>query len=230
MMKRPLAVDYRKLTLQGLNTAPFRHLRLLLFWPVFGVLFLYVERLRTVEEYTTVHCVVDDLIPFCEIFLIPYLFWFIYMVGMHLYTLLFDIPAFRHLMRYIIVTFSVAMLLYLLFPTCQDLRPAEFPRDNVLTRFIAGFYRFDTNTNVCPSLHVAGSLAVLSTALQAESIRSKSWRTAFVWAAALICASTVFMKQHSVIDVLCALPFCLVAEGICYSLEYWEAAERREFL
>lgn len=48
------------------------------------------------------------------------------------------------------------MLIYLVFPTCQDLRPTQFARDNILTRFVAWFYNFDTNTNVCPSIHVLG--------------------------------------------------------------------------
>lgn len=30
------------------------------------------------------HCPLDDRIPFCELFLIPYLFWFIFLVGIHL--------------------------------------------------------------------------------------------------------------------------------------------------
>ena len=32
----------------------------------------------------------------------------------------------------------------------------------------------------------------------------------------LICISTVFMKQHSVLDVLAALPLCAIAYPICY--------------
>ena len=183
-MKLPLAADYKKLTLRGLNTDEFRHLKLLLFWPIFGILFLFVERFYAVESYYSVHCFVDDLIPFHEIFLFPYLFWFIYMVGMHLYTLLYDIPAFRHLMYYIIFTFSVTALIYLLFPTCQELRPEEFLRDNVLTRF-------------------------------------------FVMAV-LICVSTVFMKQHSVIDVLCGLPLCVIGEWICKKTEKREIPGKKD--
>ena len=34
--------------------------------------------------------------------------------------------------------------------------------------------------------------------------------------ALLICASTVFMKQHSILDVLCALPVCALGWWLCY--------------
>ncbi len=214
-MRRP-TVDYRKLRFNNISSDEFRHLKLLLFWPVFGVLFLFVERFYQVDYYYPVYCGFDDLIPFCEWFLIPYLFWFVYLVGMHVYTLLFDTEAFCRMMKYIIITYSAAMLIYFIFPTCQELRPSEFERDNILTRFIAGFYRFDTNTNVCPSIHVRGSMAVMEAALQSKQITSRKIKAAFAVAAVLICLSTVFMKQHSIIDLLAALPICLFAHFLCY--------------
>ena len=154
-------VDYRQFRFSKLNTPEFEHLKYLLFWPVYGLLFLTVERLWIRDSYAPVHCALDDAIPFCEIFLIPYLFWFVFLVGMLLYTLLLDTRAFKGMMRFIIVSYSAAILIYMLFPNCQQLRPPAFERDNVLTRFIARFYEFDTNTNVCPSIHVIGSAAVM---------------------------------------------------------------------
>lgn len=213
-MNRPI-VDYRKLRINNISSDEFKHLKLLLFWPVFGLLFLFVERFYQVDYYV-MHCKLDDLIPFCEWFLIPYLFWFVYLVGMHLYTLLYDIDTFNRMIKYIIITYSAALLIYFIFPTCQELRPVEFERDNILTRSIAGFYQFDTSTNVCPSLHVIGSMAVMEAALWSKRIRSKGLKTAFVVAAVLICISTVFMKQHSIIDLLAALPICFIAHLLCY--------------
>lgn len=214
-IKKPV-VDYRKLRLNNLNTDEFKHLKLLLYWPIFGLLFLFVERFYNVGYYYPMHCALDDMIPFQELFLIPYMFWFVYLVGMHLYTLLYDVDSFKRMMKYIIITYSAAMLIYFVFPTCQELRPPEFERDNILTRFIGGFYQFDTNTNVFPSIHVIGSLAVLSAALHSDTIQSVGWKVAFTVAAILICLSTVFMKQHSILDLFGALPICLIADLVCY--------------
>ena len=202
-------VDYRKLRWSNINSEQYKHLKLLLYWPVYGLLFLFVERFYQVDFYYPMYCPLDDLIPFCEWFLIPYLFWFVYLVGMHLFALLYDVDAFKLMMKYIILTYSAAIIIYLIWPTCQQLRPASFERDNILTRFIAAFYQFDTNTNVCPSIHVIGSLAVMEAALWSKVIRSKGIKTAFEIVAILICISTVFMKQHSVLDILAALPICL---------------------
>ena len=148
------SVDYRQFRFSKLNTPEFSHVWLLLYWPLFGLGFSYVERFYPVAHYINMHCALDDLIPFNEWFLIPYLFWFVYLIGAVAYTFFFDVPGFRRMMRFVMITYSVTLIIYFLFPTCQMLRPEVFPRDNVLTRFIAGFYVFDTNTNVCPSLHV----------------------------------------------------------------------------
>lgn len=210
------AVNYRGLRVGNINTDEFRHVKLLLYWPVFGLLFLFVERIYQVDFYYPMYCSFDDLIPFCEWFVFPYLFWFVFLVGIHIYTLLYDVEAFKRLMKYIILTYTATIVIYLLFPTCQELRPVVFERDNLLTRFIAGFYQFDTNTNVCPSIHVIGSMAVMETALWSKTICSKRWKAAFVIVAILISISTVFMKQHSVLDLLAAVPLCLVGHCLCF--------------
>lgn len=123
--------------------------------------FWFLERLQPQRNYYPVYCGLDDIIPFCEWALIPYLFWFVFLIGTLVYTFFVDVPAFRRMMYFVIVTYTITVLIYLFFPTCQNLRPEAFVRNNLLTRFIELFYSFDTNTNVCPSLHVIGSVAAM---------------------------------------------------------------------
>ena len=216
-MKLPKpAVDYRRLRPSNLNSPEFSHLKLLLFWPLFGLAFMYVERFHQVDHYNVIHCALDDIIPFNEWFLFPYMFWFLFLVGIHIYTLLYDTTAFRKMMRFIMISYTTALVIYFVYPNCQELRPETFQRDNVLTRFMAGFYQFDTNTNVLPSIHVIGSLAVMFTAWNCKGLEHWGWKLGFGLTAALISISTVFLKQHSAIDVLVALPICL----ICYKLSF----------
>lgn len=211
-----LETDFRRFRFSKLNTDEFRHLKLLIFWPIFGLFFTFVERFYNVEHYYSMHCPLDDMIPFCEWFLIPYLFWFVYLIGTIVYTFFFDVAAFKRMMYFIIITYSVTMLIYLVFPTCQDLRPTQFARDNVLTRFVAWFYNFDTNTNVCPSIHVLGSVAAMLGLCDCRRLQNPKLKLLFILLCVLICISTVFMKQHSVLDVLAALPLCVIAYPICY--------------
>jgi len=209
-------VNYRRFKFSKLNTPEFEHLKYLIYWPLFGLLFLTVERLWIRESYYPIHCFLDDMIPFCEYFLIPYLFWFVFLVGIHIYTLLFDTESFKKLMKFIIWSYSAAMLIYMVFPNCQELRPLEFERDNGFTRFMAAWYQFDTNTNVCPSIHVIGAVAVMLCAWHSKHFDTAGWRLGFGLTALLISVSTVFLKQHSVLDVLAAIPICFFAYFAAY--------------
>ena len=209
-------VDYRKFRLNQWNSEEFGHIRLLLFWPVYGFLFLFVERLGVRDHYYPVHCALDDAIPFCEYFMIPYLFWFLFLTGMIVYTFFFDVKAFRRMMYFIILTYSATIAVYLFFPTCQNLRPAVIPRSNVLARFVLLWYQFDTNTNVCPSIHVLGSLAAMFGAWDSRAFRAKGWKIGFGVCAFLISISTVFVKQHSILDVFAACGVGLIGYAAVY--------------
>ncbi len=208
--------DYRRLRLHNLNSPEFRHLYLLLYWVVFGILFYMAEQVFPRRHYHEVWTPLDAHIPFCEWFMIPYMLWFVYLAGMHLYLLLTDIPAFRSMMRFIIITYSAALVMFLLYPTCQNLRPQAFPRDNFLIRFIQGFYAFDTNTNVCPSLHCVGSMAVVFASWDTEKLRR--FRLPITLLGLLISISTVFVKQHSILDVVCGMALSFSAYLAVYFL------------
>ena len=199
-------MDYRRFRLDRLNTQEFKHLKYLLFWPVYGFFFLLVERLWIRESYTPIHCPLDDQIPFCEYFLIPYLLWFVFLIGIQIYTLLYDTESFKKFMKFIIVSYSLAIVIYMLFPNCQELRPMVLERDNIFTKFLEDFYQFDTNTNVCPSIHVIGSVAVMLCGWNCKNLNAPGWRIFFGISAFLISISTVFLKQHSALDILAALP------------------------
>lgn len=226
-MQKKMIVDYRNFRFRKLNTPEFSHLKYLIFWPIFGLMFFIVERLWIREYYYPIYCSLDDVIPFCEYFLIPYLFWFIFLVGIHIYTLLFDIEAFKKLMRFIIMTYSFAMLIYIIFPNCQELRPGIFERDNIFTRFMSEFYQFDTNTNVFPSIHVIGSVAVMLCAWDSRHFSTPGWKIVFGVTAGLISISTVFLKQHSVLDILAAIFICILGYEVVYRKDKEEKRSAR---
>lgn len=218
-MKKPV-VDYRTFRLSKINTPEFSHLKLLLGWAVYFVLFFITENFIPVENCYVVYSPLDDIIPFCEVFVIPYVLWYLYVFGSLLYFALYNVDSFKRLMIFLIFVQLTAMLVYIVFPNRQDLRPTEFPRDNILSDVVGLLYQHDTNTNVCPSMHVAFSIAVASAWLKekAANIPWKAFSTIF---AILVCLSTAFIKQHSVVDAFVALPFCLVAECIAYGKSYW---------
>ncbi len=216
---------YRDLRPSNIKTTKYKHLLLLLFWPVFGVVFFSLERLWPIVWkavtgkaliYQEVVCDLDAYIPFCELFVIPYYFWFAFLVLMIGYSMLFDFRAMHHCMWFIILSYSVTAVIYLIWPNMQALRPVDIPRDNWMIDIVRGLYDFDTNTNVCPSIHVLGSLAVCFSGLHSRTLRGWGWKLFFVIATVLISLSTVFLKQHSILDVFAALAL----GAVCYVLVF----------
>ena len=207
--------DYRKLRFNNITSPQYSHLLYLLFWPIWGVIFALLEGRENIE-YHVVECDLDAWIPFCEFFVIPYLFWFAFLAGMLLYGLFFDVETFRKMSQFIIITYMTTALIYVIWPSQQLLRPVSFDRQNLFTSIMGHFYAFDTNTNVCPSLHVIGSMAALFAGWHSRYFRKWSWRIPFIMITILICLSTVFLKQHSLLDI----PPALVISFAAYLLVY----------
>lgn len=218
---------YRDLRFHNLTSPKYKHLLLALYWPMFGLVFMTLEKFwpviweRLTGEpliYQEVVSAMDAYIPFCEWFVIPYYFWFAFLVGMGIYGVLFDIRAFRHFSWFVILSYSATAIIYFLWPNSQGLRPMldEIGRDNWMIDIVRGLYNFDTNTNVCPSIHVLGSFAVCFAGLHSETLRGWGWKLFFVISTLLISLSTVFLKQHSILDVYAALALCVV----CYPLVF----------
>lgn len=218
-MKKP-EVDYREFRFSRINEPRFSHLWLLLGWVGYFLLYYLTENFIPAERCASMHCWLDDVIPFCEYFAIAYCFWYALVFGSLLLFLVYDVKSFRSLQTYIIITQAVAMLIYILFPSRQDLRPDVFVRDNFFTHLMAFIYDFDTSTGVCPSLHVAYSLGIASVWCKKKDA-SAGVKAFVVVAVVFICVSVCFVKQHSALDVLAALPVGLLAEWLVFGKSYW---------
>ena len=213
-MKRP-TVDYSGFRLSKITQPQYRHLLLLLGWVGYFILYALTELLIPAERCTPVHCFLDDLIPFCEVFIVPYVFWYVLVAGSLLIFALYNVDSFKKLSTYIIITQVIAMTAYILFPTRQDLRPTVYPRQNIFTDAVRLLHSLDTNTNVCPSLHVGYSLGIASVWLKKKSAPT-GIKVFVVITVVLVCFSVAFVKQHSVLDFFAAIPMCLLAEFLVF--------------
>ena len=219
-MRKPV-VDYRTFKLTKRREPQFRHLLFLLGWVGYFILYFLTENFIPYEKCYPVHCWLDDAVPFCEYFVIPYVGWYLLIVGSLIYFALYNPKNFENMSKFIIVTQVVAMVIYILFPTRQDLRPEMFPRENIFTGILGLIYRFDTNTGVCPSLHVAYSVGIASTWLKEKSA-SKLCKTLITIFCFFVCISVAFVKQHSVVDIFAAIPVCILAEWIAFGKSYYK--------
>ena len=182
-----------------------------LWLPVYLLSFVLLEHMPA-SGYWPTQLPLDDAIPFCEYFVIFYCLWYVLLIGVGLYLLFRDRDAFRRYMQFLAITFFLSELIWILVPNGQDLRPAVMPRDNLFTALISALYRIDTNTNVFPSVHVVGAVGAALAVWDSHSLRHrKMLRWGVVVLAALICVSTLFVKQHAILDVVSGLMLSLLA-------------------
>lgn len=223
---RRKAYDYSGFSIKRLREPRFRHILLLAGWIGYFSLYFITENLIPADKCHVIHCALDDIIPFREGFVVFYVAWYLLVAGSLAFTLFYNIPAFRKIQIYIMITQAVAMLCYIVYPSIQNLRPAVFPRTNVFTWVLGIIYAFDTPTGVFPSLHVAYSIGILSAALKDREL-GIGWKTALTIFVLMVCAAVCFVKQHSALDVLAALPVCFLAEALVFGKDYWLPRLRR---
>ena len=188
-----------------------------LYLPVYLGGFFLIEHLIT-DNYWATQTFIDEYIPFCEYFVIPYDSWSFLLLALGLYLIVKDAEGFRRYMWSIMLTFGFATIFCALVPNGQDLRPAVMEHHNFCTWLLQNTYNLDTNTNVLPSVHVLGVLDALYAVHRTPGLRRTGWRTfADIWGVIIIC-SILFVKQHAFIDVVAALVVGAIAYVIIYTI------------
>ena len=92
---------------------------------------------------------------------------------------------------------------------------------------VAALYRTDTPTNVFPSIHVYNSIGTHIAIMKSEALRKhRLVRAGSGILMVSICLSTVFLKQHSVIDMIGAAIMAYVIYGIVYGYN-WSTEEKK---
>lgn len=195
-----------------------RYVLLMLYLPVFLIWFAVLEHAVSSPDMCWVsYLPIDDKIPFLPAFILAYVTWYPYLLVPAL-ILLFkeEREPFIRYAAFIIAGFSISLLICSIWPNCQNLRPTDVDTSNLFGFLIQGIYSADTPTNVLPSMHVVGSMAVISASFDSPTLRKARWPIV-IWGL-LICASTVFVKQHSILDVFAALALALILHLVIYQI------------
>lgn len=186
--------------------------------PLYFLCYTIVERVN--QDVTIVSIAPDYKIPFIEAFIIPYLMWFPYVILTFFIFFFKDKEEFLQFIKYLYMGMTVFIVVSFLFPNGLDIRPAFFERDNIFIHMVQWIYGNDTATNVVPSIHAYNSIVIMIAAIQSKKVIDKRWQKVLCCVISiLIVLSTVFVKQHSVIDVLAAIVLAWVGYKIYYAKE-----------
>ena len=195
----------------------YRHGLILSYFFVYLFCFSYLE--KTVTKFTPMHSILDDYIPFNEWFIIPYLLWFIYIFVTVAYFFFTSKSDFFKCCGYLFIGMTICLLIYKIWPNGHYLRVDinTLGRSNICTKIVANLYQVDTATNVFPSIHVLNSIGAFIAIHKSERLRNIQWIqiSSFVLTVA-ICLSTVFLKQHSILDVFGGIILSIIMYFMVY--------------
>ncbi len=203
-----------------------RRFLLLLYMPIYMFCFTTLERAND-RDFILISSKFDEMIPFCEFFIIPYFLWFIYMA----YGITYIIFREKGMEFYLLAsTLSFGMTLFIIisffWPNHIAIRPTDFPRENIFTDLVRYLYTIDTPTNVFPSIHVFNSIEVHLALCRTDHYRRHK---PLIYISALfttlIVLSTMFLKQHTVIDVIAGIVLVIVLYPFVYGR--WDKYVRR---
>lgn len=197
-----------------------KHGLLMLYFALYLPWFAYLEKTVT-THFHVIHVALDDLIPFCEYFVVPYFLWFAYIAWGFGYFYVKDKDEYFRLCAMLFTGMTVFLVVSSLYPNGHYLRPATFARDNVFVDLVRWLYRTDTPTNLFPSIHVYNSIAVNLAVWHSDCFRGTELKKRIVryFSAALalsIVLATMFLKQHSVFDVVTGIAMAAFLYPIVY--------------
>lgn len=197
----------------------YSHAWVLLYILIYMPWFIHLENRRSIHYYV-IHSPIDNHIPFIEYFVVPYLLWFVFIAVTMGYFFFTDKWGFYKLAAFLFTGMTVFLIICTIFPNALNLRPTTFVRDNIFVDLVKLVYRADTPTNVLPSIHVFNSIGSCIAISHSDALKKhrKIQYSAYTLAL-LIILSTVFLKQHSVTDVIAAVAMACIIYPFVYVTE-----------
>lgn len=179
----------------------YKHaLPILIYMAIYLVWFFVLE--SKVTTYKIIHTEMDDVIPFCEFFVIPYYIWFVYVAVCVAVAFFTDVEEYQKTLVFLMTGMTIFLIISTLWPNGHNLRPLVMPRNNFCTRLVARIYSADTPTNLWPSIHVYNSIGAHLCIVKNAGTKNRRWiKNISLVICISIILSTMFIKQHSLFDV-----------------------------
>ncbi|GAB6158763.1 phosphatase PAP2 family protein [Desulfotomaculum varum] len=156
----------------------------------------------------------DREIPFIKAFIIPYLGWYVFIFYVLLYLCLTDKKTYYKTL----LSYNLGLVVcYLFFFTYQTTVPRPHLAGNdLLTYLVLTLYKIDQPYNCFPSIHC------LTSYLMIKAVNKCNLKTNFLFClvtacGTLIIVSTLFVKQHTILDALAAILLAdIIFKLVCY--------------
>lgn len=168
--------------------------------PIVSIIHIILNTYR--PDVHNLKTIIDDIIPFSAIFVVPYVYWFLYIPIVLVYFAVVDYKYYFRLLMSIIAGMFICFIVYYFYPTTVP-RP-ELVENDIFTRLVRDFiYANDNPYNCFPSIHVLNS--VLVTLFFCKFNKSSVLKALAILSCVSISLSTMFIKQHYIADMFASL-------------------------
>lgn len=170
-------------------------------------------------NYTVIHVAADDVIPFVPAFIIPYEIWFFFVGAMMVYFYFRDRRVYHESAAALAIGMTLFLVVSTVWPNIQYLRPRDLADTGLFTHLVLGIYSTDTPTNICPSIHVFNTVVLMGAIRHSRGplMQRRAVAIPLHLLGISIVLSTMFVKQHSMFDVICALLLYVPVRYLCFT-------------
>lgn len=187
-------------SLRKLDWRKYAPLGFMLIFPFLGMMYKWTNRAD--QDIYSLVTAFDKAMPFIKYFALPYAVWIFYIYVCLVYFFKKDVNLYYKGL----VTYTVcALTCYVIYAFFQTTVPRPIvDGDDPFSMLIQFIYNRDLPFNCFPSIHCFSSYMVMRL-LWTSSFRNKWNMTLITGMSSLIILSTLFVKQHVVLDAMAGI-------------------------
>ncbi|MGG7144518.1 phosphatase PAP2 family protein [Clostridium nigeriense] len=170
----------------------------LLILPVININYVIASALS--QNGKSLDLILDREIPFVSLFVFPYVYWYIYIFIGLIFILSKDRKRYLRTLMAIYIGMCICYVFYYLYPV-EISRPV-IDNNTIANRLVNIIYENDRPVNCFPSIHVLNTYIIMRFTKFKDN---KSWFYYTNIIGILIMLSTLFIKQHFILDGVVAI-------------------------
>lgn len=179
-----------------------------LLFPIANINYILAANIAKVGKSMEIS--LDNNIPFNALFIIPYIYWYFFMIIGLIYILYKNRIEYGKVFIAIISGLCCCYIVYYIFPT-QINRPFV-DNSNILNKLVNVIYNKDKPLNCFPSIHVLNTYLIMR---YTKYLYNKKFFYYTQIVGVIIILSTLFIKQHFVLDIIASITLSEIIIFLC---------------
>ena len=199
----------------------YKHAWVFIYMIPYLIWYFGLQQISHTLTFTDIYISVDASLPFVPLFIWPYIYWYLFIVGTVVYFFFKDKSEFYKNVAFLFIGMTICLVIFTVFPTTFDHRPVEWNADSMSAFFIDFIYSADKCQNVFPSIHVYNSIGCAIALCKYPGFKHpKLVKVIAIISAVLITLSTMLIKQHSILDAVGASILSIIMYVLVYKIDY----------